>query len=151
MSSYLVTGANRGIGFELIKQLTAFPPSQVSTVFAAIRSDAPSQLQELIDNSAGRVVAVKVQVTDRSSIDQAAKVIEDHLSGTGLDCLINNAGIQTFAFDGIENMKEADLNESFAINVIAVHNMVSAFLPLLRKGRGKKIVTMCVPPKLHHG
>lgn len=144
MASYLVTGASRGIGFELVRQLSALPPSQVSTIFAAIRSDAPSQLQELIEGSAGRVVAVKVQVTDRASIDGAAKVVGEKLSGKGLDCLINNAGTQSFAFDGIENMKESDMNDSYALNVVAVHNMNSAFLPLLRKGTGKKVVTMYV-------
>jgi NAD(P)-dependent dehydrogenase (short-subunit alcohol dehydrogenase family) len=149
MSSYLITGANKGIGLELVKQLSALPASQVSTVFAAIRSDVPQQLQDLINGSNDRVVVVKVQVTDRASIDQAAKVVADKLDGEGLDCLINNAGTQTFALNGIENMDDSDLHDCFAINVVAVHKMVSAFLPLLKKGQGKKIVTMCVRT-FHH-
>jgi NAD(P)-dependent dehydrogenase (short-subunit alcohol dehydrogenase family) len=126
----------------MIKQLIAFPSSQVSTVFAAIRTDPPAPLQNLIDSSNGRVVPIKVQITQRSSIDEAVKVVEQKLGGKGLDVLINNAGILPLTMGPIESMPEKTLREAFDVNVVAVHNVIAAFLPLLKKGTEKKIVTV---------
>lgn len=91
MSSYLITGANRGVGLELVKQLSAFPATKISVIFAAIRADVPAPLQDLIDGSRGRIVPVQVQITDRSSIAKAVEIVQHKLSGKGLDVLINNA------------------------------------------------------------
>ena len=97
MSSYFITGASRGIGFEIVKQLSALPSNQISIIFAAIRSDVPSQLQEVINKCSGRVVPIQVQVTDRSSIDKATKVVDEKLAGNGLDALINNAYVSNIS------------------------------------------------------
>ena len=140
MSSYLVTGAGKGIGFELVDQLQSLPKSQVSIVFATTRSTPSNELQKLIDQSAGRVVHVPLQLTDKSTIDSAVSLVSDRLPGKGLDVLVNNAGSMPFTPDGVETMD--NLAETFMINVEAVHNTTAAFMPLLRKGTLKKVVNM---------
>ncbi len=92
MASYFITGASRGIGLEMVRQLAAMPATEVSTVFAAVRS-TPEALSKIVDSSDGRVVPVEVQITDKTSIAAAAKTVERKLNGNGLDVLINNAGI----------------------------------------------------------
>lgn len=140
MASYLVTGAGRGVGLELVSQLLDLDPSQVSKVFATTRLSPSTPLQALIEKSNGRLIHVPMVVTDKLSIDQAMTQVTKHLESKGLDVLINNAGIQGLTPDGVDAM--SDLRDHFETNVEGPHNVIAAFLPLLRKGGSKKIVSM---------
>ena len=91
MASYLITGASRGLGLEMARQLVSLPVSQVSKVFATTRADAPG-LNELAQQSSGRVVVVKLDASKEATIKDAAKEVEASLAGKGLDVLINNTG-----------------------------------------------------------
>lgn len=105
MATFLITGASRGFGLALTRELAARPASEVSKVFGTIRGDAPpSALDEIVKTSSGRVVAVKLDVTDQTSIKKAAAEVETKLGGKGLDVLINNAGICQYAFGGVQSM-----------------------------------------------
>jgi NADP-dependent 3-hydroxy acid dehydrogenase YdfG len=79
-------------------------------------------------------------VSDKSSIDNAVSIVDEKLDGKGLDVVVNNAGIQLFTPNGIQNMD--NLRDAFETNVEAVHNVTAAFLPLLRKSQQKKVVNM---------
>ena len=103
MASYLITGASRGFGLALVRQLISLPGSEVTRVFATARGDAP-ELEELAEKSSGRIMIVNLDVTDEASIKQAAAEIEANLSGKGLDVLINNAGVCQYASDGVKSM-----------------------------------------------
>lgn len=103
MASYLITGASRGFGLALARQLASLPASDVSKVFATARGDDPA-LQELAKKSPGQVVVVKLDVTNEASIEQAAAEVEAKLEGKGLDVLINNAGVCQYASDGVKSM-----------------------------------------------
>lgn len=103
MATFLVTGASRGLGLALVRELTSLPASEVSQVIASARGDAPA-LDKLAQTSSGRVVTVKLDVTDQASIKKAAAEVETKLGGKGLDVLINNAGICQYAFEGTKSM-----------------------------------------------
>jgi NAD(P)-dependent dehydrogenase (short-subunit alcohol dehydrogenase family) len=103
MASYLITGASRGLGLELTRQLSSFPASEVGKVFATTRGDAP-ELDDLVEKSSGRVVAVRLDVTNEATIKQAAAEVEANLNGKGLDVLINNAGIAKWFPEGLDTM-----------------------------------------------
>lgn len=103
MSSFLVTGASRGLGLAFVQRLSALPVSEVSTVFATARSQSP-ELEELAKQFAGRVIVIKLEVTNETSIKQAATEVEDRLGGKGLDVLINNAGVCDYTPDGVKTM-----------------------------------------------
>ena len=141
MSSYLITGCSRGLGLELVKQLLRAPASSVSTIIATSRSPSPpAALEEQIKASYGRAHHVQLDVVDKSSIQSAFQNISQLLSGRGLDVLINNAAITALETSGAHAMHA--LQSILETNVIAVHNISSAFLPLLEQGREKKIVNM---------
>ncbi|EFX02869.1 short chain dehydrogenase reductase [Grosmannia clavigera kw1407] len=139
MASFLVTGASRGLGLALTKELVSLPAAQVSMIFACARGDAPP-LHDIAKASHGRVVVIKLDVTDQASIKTAASQVETALGGKGLDVLINNAGVCQYAFNGITSMD--NLEESFGINVLGVHWVTRTFLPLLQKGTLKKVINI---------
>lgn len=93
MSTILITGGGRGLGFELAKQLLAFPESSISTIFITTRGPPSSGLQDLIDLSKGRAVHIIVEATSHSSVQRAAANIESVLGARGLDILVNNVGV----------------------------------------------------------
>lgn len=103
MASYLITGASRGLGLEMTRQLVSLPASQIGKVFATARGDAPA-LRELADKSSGRVVIVTLDTSNQESIRKAAVEVETSLAGKGLDVLINNAGIMPYSPDGTATM-----------------------------------------------
>ena len=105
MATFLITGASRGLGLALTRELASRPASEVSKVFASIRGDStPAALNELAQTSSGRVVTVKLDVTDQQSIKKAAAEVETKLGGKGLDVLINNAGICQYSLGGVQAM-----------------------------------------------
>ncbi|PWY66018.1 short chain oxidoreductase [Aspergillus heteromorphus CBS 117.55] len=137
MASYLITGASRGIGFEIARQLAAKPATEVGTIFATSRS-LNASLEELAEQHPGRVAHVPIDVTDPNSIRDAVQAVERTLDGKGLDVLINNAGVT--AWCPIEAMQ--DLEDTFRINVNGPHIMIQAFLPLLRRGQMKRVINI---------
>ncbi|PIG82259.1 hypothetical protein AARAC_000004 [Aspergillus arachidicola] len=138
MASYLVTGSSRGIGLELTRQLAEKPEHEVGVVFASARSPNTPKFQEVLDQFKDRVRYVPLDVTNQESVQNAAKLVADALNGRGLDILINNAGVMKYS--PIEEMD--DLEEAFRINVAGVHNVIRAFLPLMRNGDQKKILNI---------
>ena len=103
MSSYLITGANRGLGLAFVRQLASLPASEVAQIFATARGAAP-ELEDLAKRASGRIVIVNVDVANEASIKQAAAEVEAKLAGKGLDVLINNAGVCQYASDGVKSM-----------------------------------------------
>lgn len=143
MASFLITGSSRGLGLELVRHLAAFPSGTIGTIFASARASLPSSdLAQVIQTSSGRVQYVQLDVNSQSSIEAAAATVNQKLSsGTGLDVLINNAGIQ-ISESKPSQMKATDLEFTLSTNVTGVHRVTSAFLPLLSRGKSKKIVNV---------
>jgi NAD(P)-dependent dehydrogenase (short-subunit alcohol dehydrogenase family) len=140
MANYLITGCSRGLGLALATELSTVPASTVGTIFATAHSSTPS-LESLVTNSKGRVVFVKLDTTKESSITEAVKYVERVLGPKGgIDVLINNAGVMPFTPGGVQEM--TDLDEVLRTNVTSVHMVTTAFLPLLRKGKEKKVFNM---------
>ncbi|CZT05500.1 related to short chain oxidoreductase (CsgA) [Rhynchosporium agropyri] len=139
MATYLVTGTSRGLGFALITHLNSLPSSEVGVIFALARSETPA-LKTLIERAAGRVVLVKADTTDESSLQKVAGDVESRLRGKGLDVLVNNVGIMTNVPNGIASMD--DLASHFNVNVLGTHAVTRTFIPLLEKGTQKKIVNI---------
>ncbi|OOQ84724.1 short chain oxidoreductase [Penicillium brasilianum] len=140
MASYLVTGSSRGLGLALVSRLASLPAAQVGKIIATARQDNSPQLTEIVKASSGRVELVKLDVTNKSSIQEAAKLAESKLQGKGLDYLINNAGLTDYAPAGLEGMD--NLNDIFHTNVTSVHNVTQGFLPLLRKGEKRVVINI---------
>jgi NAD(P)-dependent dehydrogenase (short-subunit alcohol dehydrogenase family) len=132
----LVTGANKGIGKEIARQLGA----QGLTVLVGARDlrrgeEAAAELKASGANSH----AVRLDVTDEASIAEAARRIEEEFGG--LDVLVNNAAI---AQDSVppSQLDMATLRRTFETNVFGVVAVTQAMLPMLRKSSAGRIVNL---------
>jgi len=132
-----VTGANKGIGFELVRQLVE--KYSYGVVFAACRNpDQASYLQTLSKKYAG-VKIVQLDVSDEKSIKTAASSVFN--STKKIDLLINNAAILD-PIKRIEEVTAESLIKSFTTNTVGPIITTQALLPLLRAGEGKIIANI---------
>lgn len=86
---YVVTGASRGIGYELVRQLVKRGDIVVG---AARNPETASNLKELESSASGRLHLVKLDVEKPETIQSAAASLEKEFP-QGIDVLINNAGV----------------------------------------------------------
>ncbi|THY49202.1 NAD(P)-binding protein [Aureobasidium pullulans] len=142
MATYLITGASRGIGLELTKQLLDLPASQVSQIFAVARNTDTGLLQELVQKHSDRIVPISASVQDNASVQKAVEAVKANLQGKGLDVLVNNAGVMDHSPGKIGSMETDQLTWTLDINVVGVQRVTAAFLPLLEQGTQKKIVNI---------
>lgn len=141
MASLLITGSSRGLGLSLVEHLLTFPPTTIGTIYATARAATPSgPLGQVIQSAEGRVKYIQLDVNNQESIKSAATSVSQQTDN--LDILINNAGVQSENRATISQMTSSDLESTFSTNVTGVHLVTSAFLPLLLKGKEKKIVNV---------
>jgi len=133
----LVTGANKGLGFETALQLA----QQGYTVWVGARDRDRGEKAVDILSSAGDVRLVSLDVTDEASISRAAAHIE---AATGaLDVLVNNAGIAVPDGEGRPSTVEVGaLQRTLEVNVYGALRVTQAFLPLLRRADAGRIVNV---------
>ncbi|KAL7899503.1 short chain oxidoreductase [Trichoderma sp. SZMC 28014] len=139
MASYLITGCSRGIGLATASHLASLSKDNVSIIFATARSHS-SALDKLVQDSAGRVIFLNIETTNKTSVSAAATEVEKILGDRGLDVLINNAGITAYTPGWTETL--TDLNHVFNVNVNGTNIITTTFLPLLRKSSVKKIINI---------
>jgi len=142
MATVLVTGASRGIGLELVRQLVTLSTSQASTIFALSRSEPAGPFGQLLAEHAERVIHVRASVTSLSELENAVRHVKQKLDGRGLDILVNNAGVASYSPDGIQTCTSEQLMTTFEANVIGVQCVTTAFLPLLEAGTLKRVINV---------
>ena len=134
-SSVLVTGANRGIGREVARQMAA----RGYHVFLAARTE--EKAVEAARSLGDRVHATILDVTSRRSVDAAAAWLEREHGR--LDVLINNAGVH---YDVWQRAADADIDgtvtEALQVNLLGAWRVTRALLPLLRRSRRGRIVNV---------
>ncbi|XP_039359617.1 C-factor-like [Mauremys reevesii] len=130
--SVLVTGANRGIGLELVKQFLekSNPPEWVFATCRDPEGERAQQLKNLVSRHPNLVI-VALEATDPASIKAAAARVEEHLKGSGLNLLINNAGV--LKLNTLESETPENMSLVYATNVTGPLLVSQAFLPLLKK------------------
>ena len=132
-SAIVVTGASTGIGAACAAELDR----RGFRVFAGVRSEADGQ--RLAATSSSRLVPVRLDVTVEQEIAAAAARVAEAVGSEGVAGLVNNAGI---AVGGpLELLPIEKLRRQLEVNVIGQIAVTQAFLPLLRKSRGR-IVNM---------
>jgi len=130
----LVTGANKGIGKEIARQLGALG----MTVLLGVRDSGRGE-EAVVELKAGGAdaEAIRIDVTDEASITEAASQIEAKFGR--LDVLVNNAGI---ALETTNVLDMDVLRRTYDTNVFGVYAVTKAMLPLLRKSEAGRIVNM---------
>jgi NAD(P)-dependent dehydrogenase (short-subunit alcohol dehydrogenase family) len=128
----LVTGANKGIGKEIARQLLATG----ATVLLGSRD--PERGRAAADELGAHTVTL--DVTDQGSVDAAAKLVEqDH---GRLDILVNNAGISLERGARPSELSADVMRRVYDTNVFGVVRVTNAFVPLLRRSESPRIVNV---------
>ena len=122
----LVTGANRGIGRQIV---TALLCKGVTKVYAGSRS--PESLPDFKDN---RVIPLQLDITRNDQISQVTKLAND------VDILINNAGVAAFTslLEGPDDLLRRDMET----NYFGTLDMVRHFVPILETRSNAAIVNI---------
>lgn len=143
MSTYLITGTSRGIGLELTKQLLELSPSKISTIIAVTRTRSDA-LDTLINQNPTRslINLVIPDLTNDAAVHKAVEELETRYGISSIDVLINNAGAMPFTPEGAKSVTGDALREIFNTNVVSAQVVTAGFLPLLERGREKKVVNM---------
>jgi len=125
----LVTGANTGIGFQLVRLLA----EKKHTVYLGARNEAAGREAEKQLHAEGFKTArfVHIDVTDTTTI-QAAKEIIENAEGK-LDVLVNNAAINPFGNQNAASIPSSTLREILEVNFLGVVQTTVALLSLIRK------------------
>lgn len=127
--SVVITGASTGIGEACALHLDSLG----MRVFAGVRKVADGEA--LVAKASVQLMPVRIDVTDAGSIASAAKVVEAELGEQGLDGLVNNAGIAVAG--PLELLPIEELRRQLEINVIGQIAVTQAFLPAIRRARGR--------------
>lgn len=125
MATYLVTGANRGIGYEYCKQLK----NRGDEVIAVCRHSS-DELDKL-----GVQVETDIDISNEESIRALVKT----LGGKAIDVLINNAGI--YRQSSLSELNIDGIREQFEVNTLGPLRLTQALLPNLQQGSKIAIMT----------
>lgn len=133
----LITGANKGIGYEIAKQLG----EQGHFILLAARSpelglNAIEKLQTLNI----KCEYIQLDVTDKSSVDNAASLMTQHYQC--IDVLINCAGILLDMTRKISEVSLEEFKQTIDVNLLGVFNVTNAFMPLLEQSKAGQIINL---------
>lgn len=138
MKTVLITGANKGIGFETARRLAK--AGYFVYLGSRNKANGTEAVKKLNDEGISSIEALVIDVADIDSVRHASQDLETKIEA--LDILINNAGIagdqpQDFATGDIQNLRNI-----FDTNFFGAIQTVQAFLPLLRKSGGASIINV---------
>ena len=138
-----VTGANKGIGFGIAKHL-GLSGWQV-IIGARDEQRAEKAVSELRSAGVDVLGWVNLELRNLTSIDEAAKVINEQYAG--LTLLVNNAGIPGDMSVNSEHTELSDIKETLDVNFIGTFALTKALIPLLTKNEGR-IANVTVPSEI---
>ena len=136
----LVTGANKGIGFETARQLGK---AGVKVLVGARDRAKADQAAATLKAEGLDAMPLKLDITSSADIQAAAALIETNYGR--LDILVNNAGIffeGDFGSNNSATVTQADLRKTFDTNFFAVVELTQTLLPLIRKSAAGRIVNL---------
>jgi NAD(P)-dependent dehydrogenase (short-subunit alcohol dehydrogenase family) len=131
-SHIVVTGTSSGIGRAAALRLAAAGHH----VYAGVRRPADAPPSPSADS--GEITPLPLNVTDPAQISAAADTVAGHTGDAGLDGLVNNAG--TGLFGPLELIPIEQFRLQLEVNVTGQLAVTQAFLPLLRRARGRIVM-----------
>jgi len=128
MATWLITGAGRGIGLEMARQLKARGDEVIGTVRDEAKSGALTDVGARVE---------LVDVAEPAAID----ALGERMRGQAIDVLVNNAGIGRFG-GAVKDLTAEEMHRYMAVNAIGPILVVRALLASLRAGGAKKIASI---------
>jgi NAD(P)-dependent dehydrogenase (short-subunit alcohol dehydrogenase family) len=137
MKTVLITGANKGLGYEVARQLG----EKGFHVFVSARDPEKGYAAtETLQKNGAVATFVPLDVADPTSIAKAGHLIseaEDHL-----DVLINNAGVIVEGDSSITQLDAGIINRTLQTNTLGPFLVTQAFLPLLSQSRAPRVINV---------
>jgi NAD(P)-dependent dehydrogenase (short-subunit alcohol dehydrogenase family) len=137
MKTVLVTGANKGIGHEVARQVAA----RGFHIFVGVRNrGAGRAAADAIAKNGGKATFLEIDVADNTSVTAAAREfskIADHL-----DILVNNAGIIVDGDDAILKISDDIFRKTLETNTLGALRVTRAFEPLLAKSKTPRVINV---------
>ncbi|WP_312089469.1 SDR family NAD(P)-dependent oxidoreductase [Chryseobacterium sp.] len=127
---WLVTGASKGLGLELVTQLLA------KGYRVAATSRNPQKMEQL--SSYKNFLALAMEIDDETSINKGIEAIKEHFGR--IDVLVNNAGYGLLGT--IEELSTTEIKNVFDVNVFGLINVTKAVLPLMRQQKSGRIINI---------
>ncbi|MBY0426537.1 MAG: SDR family NAD(P)-dependent oxidoreductase, partial [Cytophagales bacterium] len=136
----LVTGANKGIGFETAKQLAE------SGIKVILTARDPAKGNEAFQKLKGKGLDVSFFKLDVSISEDISKIKEYVEKSFGkLDILVNNAGMiqgEDWGSNSVESVSMKDLRTTFDVNFFGLVELTQVLLPLIKKSDAGRIVNL---------
>lgn len=129
-----ITGANRGIGLEMVKQ---FAQSNWQISACCRNPETATELSALAQANAD-IKLYALDVTDYQAVANLASQLKD----TSFDLLINNAGIYGPKGSSLDNLDLEAWRQVFETNTIAPLKLIQAFTPHVAASQGKRIAVL---------
>lgn len=136
MKRVLITGSNRGLGLAFTRQTM----DRGHRVFATCRR--PDEAQNLLrvrEQNPDQLTVLRLDVTDRKSIEAAAEAVAHHEEA--LDLLINNAGVNPKG-EHLGNLDAETMLHTYHVNAVGPMLVAQAHLDLLRAGNDTRILNI---------
>jgi NAD(P)-dependent dehydrogenase (short-subunit alcohol dehydrogenase family) len=137
MTTVLITGAYRGIGFEVARQLGE---RGFHVFVTARRRDAGTKAAATLQRSGAKISFVELDVTDAKSIRNAVESVAEQVDH--LDVLVNNAAILEDGDQNILRVEVALVAKTLDTNALGPLRVAQAFLPLLAKSHSARIINV---------
>src|ERR1051325_294356 len=137
MKTVLITGANKGIGYEVARQLAA---KGFHVLLGARNSSAGSKAARSLVASGANASFIPLDVSDSKSVTAAARQVAttvDHL-----DVLVNNAGIIVDGDSAILEVEMDLVRKTLETNTLGPVRVAQAFVPLLSKSPAPRIINV---------
>jgi len=119
----LITGANKGIGFDAVRLLAEQEPNTIIYLGSRTQDNGDAAVQKLPEAARKNVRVIILDVTNDASVQAAVARVKSEQGH--LDVLINNAGIASYSFD------YQSAKDTFDTNIYGVKRVTEAFLPLI--------------------
>ena len=132
-----ITGANRGIGLEFVRQFSA----RGWNIIATARSPEKAEKLKALAEQDSRIVIEQLDVTDHTRIDWLADIYKDQ----PIDILLSNAGITPKYMSAFKRLNGVDFEiaeRSLQVNAIAPLKLAQAFMDHVAASEQKKIIVI---------
>lgn len=128
--SVLITGASRGLGLQMVKQLLA-TPERPQKIIATVRNPAAAEELQNLAKAHPDVHIVTLDISNETSVNAASQAVEAIVGANGLNCLINNAAIGLSS--DLDSVTRDVMMKTYESNTVSPLFVTKALLPLLRR------------------